>query len=194
MFNPFICKIDGDLSRADAVVLTQLCRNKDVVEFGVGASTIIISQVAKSLISYDTDINWIEKIKSKVDNVEFRLIEKDAKAMDSKGFECDVLFDDGWSVLRAPFLMEFWFYIKEYAILHDSRMTYAGNCVKRFIDAFEKPKEGGLIFGNPNSLPSNLYTGSLESIYWNYLESNMVVMKKRNCTLKYEDWKVVEND
>jgi len=198
MLNPFMYKVEGDLSKADVVVLTQLCRNKTVVEFGIGGSTILLSQVAKKIISYEHDQAWIDKIQPKVgENVEIRLIPKEVSAVKGKGEECDVLFDDGHSLLRAPFLLEFWPYLKECAILHDSRMTYAGNCVKLFFDAFtvRNPKVGEPGFdskgANPG-LPDNPYTGSLKTIYWNYLESNMVVMEKRNCTLKYENWKISE--
>ena len=72
-FNPYVWKMEGDLSRADVLVLTFLCRNKRVIEFGVGASTIILSQIAKWVVSYDTDQNWIDKIKPKVgNNVNFK--------------------------------------------------------------------------------------------------------------------------
>lgn len=196
MINPYICKIDGDLSKADAVVLTLLSRNKRVIEFGVGASTLILSQVAKSLKCYDTDIKWINIVNSKLKDIdnktcepELILIEKNPQAVSPLVEDVDVLFNDGHSLLRGAFLLEFWPHIKECAVLHDSRMTYAGNCVKKFIDAFiveNKPNKY-----NPGLL-DNPYTGSLKSIDWNWLESNMVVMHKRNCILKYENWKVIE--
>ena len=200
MLNPYIFKIDGDLSKADVVVLTLLCRDKIVIEFGIGASTILLSQIAKKVITYEHDQVWINKTKPKLnDKVEVRLIEKNEKAIKGLGEPCDVLFNDGHSILRAPALLEFWPFIKEHAILHDSRMTYAGNCVKRFIDSFtiRNPKvdeEGFDSNGANPGLPDNPYTGSLEALYWNHLESNMVVMKKRNCTLKYENWKISEAD
>lgn len=182
--NPYVYQTKGDLSKADVVVLTLLCRGKRVVEYGVGGSTILLSNIAKSVVSYDTDPAWIEKIKPQAPNVEYRLLEKTPQKIE--GFECDVLFDDGWSVLRDQFLLGFWHYIKDCAILHDGRMTYAGNCVKKFLDAF-------VVKNGENKLPDNPYTGSLKSIDWNWLESNMVVLHKRNCTLKYEDWKKTEN-
>ena len=190
LLNPYIYEVDGDLSKADVVVLTQLCRNKTVVEFGIGGSTILLSQVAKKVISYEHDQAWIDKTQPKVgENVEIRLIAKDPQVVEGIGEECDVLFDDGHSLLRAPFLLEFWPFIKECAILHDARMTYAGNCIKKFIDAFTIKNEPSKT--NPG-LPDNPFTGSLKSIDWCLLESNMVVMNKRNCTLKYENWKISE--
>jgi len=191
MVNPFIWPIEGDLSRADVVALALLCRDKKVIEFGIGGSTILLSQVAKKVITYEHDQIWIDKIKPKLnDKVEVRLIEKDTSSIKNIGEECDVLFNDGHSLLRSPALIEFWPYIKDCAILHDSRMTYAGNCVKKFIDSFVPNYEPSK--GNPNKLPDNPFTGSLRSIEWNYLESNTVVMFKRNCTLKYENWKITE--
>jgi len=198
MLNPYIYKVDGDLSKADVVALTLLCRGKEVIEFGIGGSTILLSQIAKKVITYEHDKAWAERTKPKLgSNVEVRMIEKDIKAIDGLGEPCDVLFNDGHSLFRAPALLEFWPFIKEHAILHDARMNYAGNCVKKFLDSFifNNPKVGELGFdpkgANPG-LPDNPFTGSLDTIYWNWLESNMVVMKKRNCTLKYENWKVSE--
>lgn len=182
MLNPYIVPIEGDLSRADVVVLTLLCRGKTVVEYGVGASTIILSQVAEKVISYDTDLNWINKIKPKATGVDFKFIPMDGNAVTPE--PCDVLFDDGHSNLRWDFLKLFWPLLNEYAILHDGRMSYPGNILKRFFDMWED--------NGPNRNPDNSFTGSLEEIKWNWLESNMVVMKKRNCTLKYEDWKKTE--
>ena len=196
MLNAYTVKIDGDLSRADAAVLTMLCRNKEVIEFGVGASSLIISQVAKSLKCYDTDQNWIDKVNGKLKLIEnktcepeLKLIEKKPEAAKGLGEPCDILFDDGWSLLRFPFLLEFWSYLREKAILHDSRMSYAGNVVKQFLDLFTIKNEPSKF--NPGN-PDNPYTGSLESIQWNWLESNMVIMQKRNCTLTYENWKLSE--
>jgi hypothetical protein len=189
--NPYIWNTEGDISRADVVVLTFLCRNKDVVEFGIGGSTILLSQIANKVITYEHDQIWIDKIAPKLnDKVEIRLIEKNENAVKGLGEECHVLFDDGHSILRAPALLEFWPHLKDCAILHDSRMTYAGNCIKRFIDSFSPNNEAAK--GNPNKLPDNPYTGSLDTIHWNYLDSNMVVMTKRNITLRYEDWKITE--
>ena len=197
MLNPYTYKTQGDLSRADVVALTLLCRGKDVIEFGIGGSTILLSEIANKVITYEHDVKWVDKISPKLgSNVEIRLIDKgDTHAdgelnMVGKGEPCDVCFIDGHSHLRAPALLEFWKYIKDCAILHDSRMTYAGNCVKKFIDAFVDKGEPSA--ANPG-LADNPFTGSLDTIHWNYLESNMVVMTKRNCTLKYENWKVGEN-
>jgi len=198
MLNPYTYKTDGDLSKADVVVLTLLCRVKNVIEFGMGGSTILLSKIANKVITYEHDKAWVDRIKPSLgSNVEIRMIDKGATPLEGEksivglGESCDVLFNDGHSHLRAPALLEFWPYIKDCAILHDARMTYAGNCVKKFIDAFTNRNEPSK--ANPG-LPDNPFTGSLERIDWCWLESNMVVMKKRNGTLKYENWKVTENE
>jgi hypothetical protein len=166
-----------------------LCRGKRVVEFGIGGSTIILHKVAKNVITYEHDQAWVDKIMPLLPGyADVRLIDKAESAVVGLGSPCDVLFDDGHSILRAPALLEFWPDVKECAILHDSRMTYAGNCVKKFIDAWT-PNERKTEL-NPNMLPDNLYTGSLDTIHWNYLESNMVVLKKRSYVLKYENWNI----
>lgn len=189
MLNPYVCKIEGDLSRADVVVLTLLCRGKKVIEFGIGGSTILLSQIADKVITYEHDDFWIDKIKPKLGaNVEIRKLEKNPEAIKGLGEECDVLFNDGWSLFRSPALLEFWPFIKECAILHDGRTNYAHNCVKALLDVWDKNEKSE---ANPG-LPDNPYTGTLKKIDWNWLESNMVVLHKRNCQLKYENWKITE--
>ena len=197
MLNPYICQIEGDLSRADVVALVQLCRGKDVVEFGIGGSTIILSQVARSLITYETKDVWLDRFKDKLDTIEktcipdIRIIEerKDGQSVQGLSEPCDVLFNDGWAAMRHHFLLEFWKDIKECCILHDTRSVYAGNVVRKFFDAYNPnyDKEKYIWGYNP-------YLASLKTIEWNYLESNSCVLFKRNCELVWEDWKKTECD
>ena len=185
MLNPYICKIEGDLSRADVVALTLLCRGKDVVEFGLGGSTLIIGQVAKSLITYETKPEWVKRFPQIETPIEIIDEKEGGSSVRKLGKKCDVLFADGWAAMRHHFLLVFWPYIRECAILHDTRSIYAGNCVQKFINAYNPPTTGwGL----------NPYLATLKSIEWNYLESNMCVLHKRNCQLEYEDWKKTEAD
>ncbi len=193
MLNPFITKIKGDLSKADIVILVQTCRNKHVVEYGVGASTILISQVAKSLISFDTDQNWINITKNNLKNIDkmcepkFILISKEETILPK--YECDVLFDDGHSCLRSEFLKQYWLeHIKEKAILHDARTNYAVNIIKNMLSWYDIEnyiKERDIWVLNP-------YLGSLISIEWCPMESNMVILNKRSYILKYENWNITE--
>ena len=183
MLNPYICKIEGDLSRADVVALTLLCRDKDVIEFGLGGSTLIIGQVAKSLITYETKPEWVGRfpqIKTEIRTIEEN---QDGSSVKGLGKKCDVLFADGWAAMRWYFLLEFWPHIRECAILHDTRSIYASRCLLKFFDAYNPPTEGWAL---------NPYLATLKSIDWNYLESNMCVLHKRNCQLEYEDWKKTE--
>lgn len=197
-FNPYICPIQGDLSRADAVSLALLCRGKDVVEYGVGGSTIILSQVAKSLTCFDTKQTWLEKTKESVNKLpnktcepDFRPILKekhDNSSVTGLGFNCDVIFSDGWAAMRIHFILEFWPYIRECAITHDSRAIYAGNIVKKFMDAYDPTVKDNKKF--PWGV--NPYISSLQKIEWNYLESNCCIFFKRNTSLIWEDWKKTE--
>lgn len=174
------------MSRADVVALTLLCRNKNVIEYGCGGSTIILSKIATNVISFDTDQNWIDKIKPQVGkNVEFHYIVQDEKLIPDIIGTWDVFLDDGWAKLRGPMLLKYWPQIRECALLHDARMTYPGNVVKQFLDAFTIKNDPSEF--NPG-LKDNPYLGSLKSIEWDYLESNMAVLFKRNCTLLYENW------
>ena len=146
-FNPYVCPIYGDLSRADVVALTLLCRGKNVVEYGVGGSTIILSQIAKSVVSFDTKEIWVERTKeflkqipNKTCEPEFRPILKEkfnGSSVKGIGFPCDIVFSDGWAAMRGHFILEFWKHISECAIAHDSRAIYAGNIVKMFMNAYD---------------------------------------------------------
>lgn len=60
IFDPRTVLIQGDISRADAVVLVNLCAGRSVVEFGMGGSTLLLARCAKELSSYDTDLEWYE--------------------------------------------------------------------------------------------------------------------------------------
>ncbi len=193
MLNPFITEIIGDLSKADAVVITQACRNKHVVEYGVGASTILISQVAKSLISFDTDQEWIDKTKNNLKKIKtkcspkFILLSKEET--DLPKFECDVLFDDGHTCFRSEFLKQYWLnHVKEKVILHDARTNYAPNIIVQMLNWYDREnyeKERDIWLHNP-------YMSSLTSIEWCPIESNMVILNKRPYTLKYENWNRTE--
>jgi hypothetical protein len=160
-----------------------LCRNRDVVEFGLGGSTLIIGQVAKSLITYETKPEWVKRFPRIESPIEIIEEKKDGSSVKGLGRECDVIFLDGWAAMRHHFLLEFWPHIRECAILHDTRSVYAANCLKKFIDAYNPPTVGWAL---------NPYLATLKSIDWNFLESNMCILHKRNCQLEYEDWKKTE--
>jgi len=185
VLNPYICPIEGDLSRADTVALTLLCRDKVVVESGIGGSTIVLSQIAKRVTTYEHEPIWIDRVKPKLgDNCKVVQITKDEDV--SKFVEpCDVLFIDGHSLLRVKFVLAFWENVRECIIMHDSRTMYVSNVIKVICDQYVKPKEKGI-------WDYNKYLASLKYIKWNWLESNMCVMGKRNIHLKHEDWKKTE--
>jgi len=199
-FNPYTCSIQGDLSRADVVALTLLCRGKDVVEYGVGGSTIILSQIAKSVTSFDTKEIWVErtkeflkKVPNKTCEPEFRPIleeKHNGSSVKGLGFPCDIVFSDGWAALRGFFILEFWRYMNECAITHDSRAIYASNIVKMFMNNYDSNHKNDPEF--PWGI--NPYLSTLKKIEWNYLESNCCVFFKRNTSLIWEDWKKTEEN
>ena len=172
MLNPYICQIEGDLSRADVVVLTMLCRGRRVIEFGLGGSTIILSKICVDVTTYEHGPIWIERIKPAIgENCKIIQVDK-TDDLKGKGAHADVLFIDGHSLLRWKALMEFWPFVNV-VILHDTRMPYAANCLIKFFASEEHYKY-------------------LAHIEWNYLESNMCVMTKRPFPLEHEDWKKTE--
>jgi len=181
-FNEYVCPIEGDMSRADVVSLVQLCRGKNVIEFGLGGSTKILRQVAKSVKTYETKKVWAER--QDLDNIVFIEELHDGSSVKGLSEPCDVIFIDGWAAMRNHFLMEFWADVKECAILHDSRMTYASRCIEIFLQAYQKPPQ--------NKFDYNPYLGTLQKIEWNYMNSNNAVLYKRPYELIWEDWKKTE--
>lgn len=68
-FTPHLDRIEGDISRLDAIELAKLaegCRN--ILEFGVGASSIFLRKYSDAYIVYmDTSQEWLDKTKNKLD-------------------------------------------------------------------------------------------------------------------------------
>ena len=135
MLNPFACKINGELSRSDVVTLVHACRDKRVVEFGVGASTMLISQCAKSLTCFDTERKWIDKVNRRLAKApkkcdpEFILIPKKGDQELPK-IKCDIMFNDGLIALRVEFLKQI--------ILNDRLKSLGWECKTSFFDGMAK--------------------------------------------------------
>ena len=193
MLNPFIAEIDGDLSRADAVVLVQMCRNKDVVEYGVGASTYLLSQCARSLICFETDPVWIERVEGRLRELQPKtctptIVEIPRVPHDLPKHTCDVMFNDGHSPLREEFLRQYWpNCVREAMLLHDARCPTGTNLVRKMMDWYTPRAEGKV-------WPHNPYVAWLQRIEWCPQESNMIVLQKRNVELHYENWNVTERN
>lgn len=175
--------IQGDISRLDARVLIELCNDKNVIEFGCGGSTLLIARVAKSLHSFDTSREWIDRTINKLNTIsselscdpQFTLIEDVAEDV----AECDVLFLDGKGEDRYKWLK---FFKKcNIMICHDSLGDTAGH--------------GPALYHIMSDLFKDMESIELmDRAYFHYLDSNMVVIYRRSEPLKYNNWNIVEKD
>lgn len=181
MLDPQNVEIHGDISRADVLVLAEICTNKDVVEFGVGGSTLILSQCAKSLHSYDTDNTWIERVSGRLSkthgltcNPTLSLCTDVPDAIPT----CDVLFIDGYGPHRLPWLLKHFDKCKT-VICHDS-LGDTGNGPTLYHIMADLFKRHELI-------------GMLDTARFHYLDSNMVVIDKRQTPIVYKNWNITES-
>lgn len=180
--DPAKVEIQGDISRADVLVLVEICTNKNVIEFGVGGSTLILSRCAKSLLSYDTDEEWINRISkrlSKIDDKTCEPVLKHTKALPKEIPTCDVLFIDGYGPHRSDWLINH-FDKCSIAICHDS-LGDTGNGPTLYHIMSELFKHRDLL-------------EMLDTARFHYLNSNMVVIQKRETRITYTNWNVVEKD
>lgn len=107
-------KAIGDLSKADRRVLTALAgERKRILEGGVGASTQILTHYTEgTVVSYDTDVKWIDRIRSEVfpevgvvGNCTFKRYEVGSTKIEGR---YDLAFVDLEWVLRLEFALKAW--------------------------------------------------------------------------------------
>lgn len=170
----------GDLSLQDAGVLAKYAEGKDVLEFGVGGSTMIIAQSknVKSLISVDTEQWWIDITAKRMESIDQKItptfLDYDNKPTEGL---FDLIFIDGADHLRFDFACKSWPLLKPFGLMmfHDTR------------------RHGD--FKNVTLVAEEFYQEILSinfNIEYNNEPSNMSVIQKRNL-LKYVDWSEVEN-
>lgn len=178
-------KFIGDLSISDVDLLVQYAKNsKNILEFGVGGSTQILSQcLPTKLISIDTDNAWIDITKSRIENKienkivpEFYLYSEGLEAI--KNLKFDMIFVDGVPNLRSEFAVKTWnlLEIGGHMLIHDTRVQHN--------------QEYGI-----NVL--HQYFNEVESIFVNQKNqngktSNMTVIKKK-IDEPYVNWNNEEN-
>lgn len=116
-------KFIGDLSLEDADLLAGYAQTANsILEFGSGGSTQIFAQFeASTVISVETDINWIQLTQTRL-----KQINKEVKFVSyTTDFDqlFDIIFVDGVDHLRREFAIETWKYLKDSGamIFHDTR-------------------------------------------------------------------------
>ena len=123
----------GDISKNDAKVLAQLAANcRDILEFGVGASTQVLSHyrhLGGRMISVETDPQWVEKTRRNLDRVKVPhpqfVFYTDLDNHLNHGAKFDLIFDDGVDGLRGEFSKRTWPFLNVGGIFafHDTRRT-----------------------------------------------------------------------
>lgn len=167
----------GDLSRQDAEVLAELAgKSSSIIEFGVGASTQILTHYSppdSPFLSIDTDQEWVDRTIIHLrrlgleHRVRFELLSDFWQA-----WWADLAFIDGVHHLRNAFSRAVWDDLKVGGVLavHDTRREEDRDWLVPFI--------------------ADKWT-EIERIEVNYKQSNITLIFKR-LPLLYENWNSVE--
>lgn len=173
----------GDVSKADAEVLAYYAaKSKNILEFGCGASTQIMSfNTGSNILSVDTEFLWIDKTRGNLDllgigeNVRFEDYGVFMRDLNNTAIsrEYDFVFDDGADHLRVDFARIIWPHIKIGGRLafHDTR---------RFHD-----------FANALGLLA-YYQNEIDKVYFNTAKSNITIIQKKIAE-PYDNWQISEN-
>jgi len=167
----------GDISKNDFIVLKQAAEMyKNILEFGVGASTqVILNYTSGNFLSIDTSSEWVDLTKK---NLSYLNINKPINMMMYHEFKpslddsYDFVFNDGVDELRLEFGLSIFPYIKIGGIIayHDTRRN------KDIL--------------NVTSL-INKYHNEIDLIEVNKYGSNITVIRKKK-EEPYEDWNIAE--
>jgi hypothetical protein len=175
-------QIQGDISRADARTLFELCSGKSVVEVGVGGSTLLLARCAASLTSFDVSSDWIAKTQRRIDRLSVKtcspLLVHCLNVPDTIE-PCDVLFVDGLVEQRGRWVARH-FQSAWITICHDSRGTTDG-----------RPTSGDML---REALLSQAVVARLHDISFHHRDSNMLVLRRRPEPAEYVNWNLVEKE
>ena len=172
-FDPSSVTIQGDLSRNDAVQLCLWCNGRDVVEFGMGGSTLLLSRCAKSLLSFDTQKHWFDVTELRLNQIPEKSCEPQlvlSPEIPQNIPACDVLFVDGLDYQRVEWVKRFHDRSKV-LIVHDSRSPVITLPILAAI------------------APSFL---KLYALYFHIGNSNLLIMVFREEPIAYENWNHTE--
>lgn len=167
-------KFIGDLSIADAWVLSDLSLGKRVLEFGSGGSTQIFAQVAKLVTSVETDPAWIARTEDNLsllgDHAPVDFVPFDLFAYCG---EYDVIFVDGVPDKRLQFALAAWPLLAKGGtmLFHDTRR-------------FEYFREVAWLM--------QMHFSEIGTVLINEDDSNLTLLCKREAPLYYENWNDVE--
>ena len=175
-FDPQTCPIEADLSRADVVLLCTLCKDRRIIEFGSGGSTVLLARVATQIDSYETDAHWIKLVQDRLDRETAKLcpinIHLTGQTVPKKVPRADVLFVDGVSNLRNMWVeaaLQRRLFVHA-VIVHDSRRP-----LKQLQCLLEWPS-----------------TAHIHRITYHAQDSNCLIIALRKRPVQYKNWNLTE--
>jgi len=175
MFDPRIVKIQGDISRNDVIQLVKWCKGKNVCEFGMGGSTLLLARCAKSLRSYDSNKKWYDITAKRISQIPDKTCEPILICNDghppSDFVGYDVLWVDGVNNLRPE-----WIKLAnkcKVVIIHDSRRP--GDWQRTM-----------------HAISSHFL--KLKTIHCHIENSNLIIFEMRNTPVAWENWNRTETE
>lgn len=179
MINLKNLKWTGDLSLQDADVLVEYAKTANsVLEFGAGGSTQLFIQVCNSVTSVETEKNWIDVVKKRINKIDENFTVCFKSFDEPLQTSYDLIFVDGIKQRRFEFATKAWDFLNENGVMlfHDTTKNWGRDLIKNFfISRFE----------------------SIDSVILNKLasdskQSNISVFKKR-LHKPYVNWQEIEN-
>ena len=169
----------GDISREDAALLARIAAGaRRILEFGAGASTQVLAQVAQAgaeIVTVETKPAWVERTR---ENFRRLGISREVRFVPYRGFwravegPFDLVFDDGVDRLRAHFAERAW------------PMLAVGGCML-FHDT-RRPRDARVALRQVERVFLEV-----ASVQLNPEGTNLTVVRKQ-APQKYVDWNVAE--
>ena len=169
----------GDISREDAALLARIAAGaRRILEFGAGASTQVLAQVAQAgaeIVTVETKPAWVERTR---ENFRRLGISREVRFVPYRGFwravegPFDLVFDDGIDRLRAHFAERAW------------PMLAVGGCML-FHDT-RRPRDARVALRQVERVFLEV-----ASVQLNPEGTNLTVVRKQ-AAQKYVDWNVAE--
>ena len=170
--NPDDALIEGDVSRNDLVLLYELCAGLNVVEFGVGGTTMYLARICKSLQCFETDRGWADGIRSELCRRGLEAKVTMVPQADPDGASlprADVYVIDGLIHLRSSWVKAAIFSrIAHFILVHDSRRASPTNDI-------------GWLFQWPQ-------TAWLRDVQFHFRNSNYLLITPRQKPIEFIDW------
>jgi hypothetical protein len=137
VFDPETFLLEADLSRADVRLLYRFCKDKRVVEFGCGGSTVMLAAFVEHLVSYDTDASWVERTTRRLSREQEHTCAAVVHCGDKPPVDlpnADVYFVDGFVPHRILWVEEvIRRRLSETIIVHDSRSSAMNDLSKLMV-------------------------------------------------------------